>query len=400
MRSRKTNSRRRVLIVGGGNAGISLSARLARQTHLDVSVIEPSSVHFYQPLWTLVGGGLTSVDKSVRTTARVMPEGVTWVQKSVVSLDPNAATVDLDDGATIEYDSLVVCPGIELYWDALPGAEAALSSGAATSVYSAQLAPATWERIRRLEGGTAVFVVPDGPIKCPGAPQKIMYLASDYWRSQGILDRIRVILVLPGETLFGLPQFAARLEAVVERYGIEVRYGHEVVAVDGTEGTVTVQDRSTGDQSSIPYDFLHCVPQQGPADWIKASPLANEAGWVDVDPATLQHRVYDNVFSLGDVASTPNAKTGAAVRKQVPVVERNLLLEATGEAPSSHYNGYASCPLTTARNRVLLPEFDYDGNHIPSIPFINLARERYDMWLLKRYGLPWMYWNLILKGRM
>jgi len=258
--------------------------------------------------------------------------------------------------------------------------------------------------IKGLRSGTAVFTMPAGSIKCAGAPQKIAYLAADYWRQQGVLDDICVVLVLPTPGMFGVPEFAAVLEQVVARYGIEVHKNSELVEVDPHSRRAVIGNNAAGTRDEITYDLMHVVPPQSAPDWIKRSPLAdpaNPAGYVEIDKNTLQHTRWPNVFALGDAGSSPNSKTGAAIRKQVPVVAKNLTSVMAGGAPTASYDGYASCPLTTARDQMLLAEFDDTMKPHPSFPprLIDAQKERKDMWCLKRYALPFTYWNLMLKGR-
>ncbi len=392
-----------ILIVGGGNAGLSVAARLRHAGRTDIGLIEPSEHHYYQPLWTLVGGGSASQTESVRPQATVMPQGVAWIKDAATDIDPERRSVALASGGSVTYDYLVVCPGIQLDWDKIPGMAQALESPTVSSNYRFDLAPKTWDMIRNLKSGTAVFTQPSGPIKCAGAPQKIAYLAADYWQKQGVLDNIRVVMVLPTPGMFGVKVFADELERVVAKYGIEVRFNSEMTSVDPAAGVAVIKDNAAGSQESLHYDLLHVVPPQSAPDWLKRTPLAdpaNPAGYVDVDKHTMQHKRYPEVFALGDAGSTPNSKTGAAIRKQAPVLVKNLLAAIEGQAPAAQYGGYSSCPLTTARGKMLLAEFDYTLQPAPSIPFIDTTKERSDMWLLKRYGLPFMYWNLILKGRI
>ncbi|MEC5192422.1 MULTISPECIES: NAD(P)/FAD-dependent oxidoreductase [unclassified Arthrobacter] len=391
-----------ILIIGGGNAGLSVAARLRNAGRTDIGLIEPSEQHYYQPLWTLVGGGVASQEETVRPQASVMPQGVAWIKDAATDIDPESRSVALSSGGSVTYDYLVVCPGIQLDWDKIPGMAEAMESPAASSNYRFDLAPKTWDMVRNLKSGTAVFTQPSGPIKCAGAPQKIAYLAADYWRKQGVLDNIRVVMVLPTPGMFGVKVFADELERVVDKYGIEVRFNSEMTEVDSAAGTVVITDNKADKQESLHYDLLHVVPPQSAPDWLKHTPLAdpaNPAGYVDVDKHTMRHKRYPEIFALGDAGSTPNSKTGAAIRKQAPVLVENLLAALDGATPSAQYGGYASCPLTTARGKMLLAEFDYSLQPAPSIPFIDTTKERSDMWLLKRYGLPFMYWNLILKGR-
>jgi sulfide:quinone oxidoreductase len=399
------NVHHKIVIVGGGSAGISVAARLLNAGEKDVAVIDPAEVHYYQPLWTLVGGGRARLGESARAQAAVMPRDATWIREAATEIDPDEQDVTLASGATVGYDYLVICPGLALDWDRLPGAAETLGSNGVSSNYQFDLAPKTWEFIKRMRSGTAVFTMPSGPIKCAGAPQKIAYLAADWWRQQGVLSDIRVVLVLPTPKMFGVPEFSAVLEQVAARYGIDVRLEHEVVEVNPAAKEMVLVNRQGGgeEKSALPYDIAHLVPPQSAPAWIKAGPLADPAspgGYVQIDKATMRHTRYGNVFSLGDAGSSPNSKTGAAIRKQAPVVVANLRAVMAGREPTAVYDGYASCPLTTARNRMLLAEFDYTMKPHPTIPLINTKKERYDMWLLKRYGLPFMYWNLMLKGRV
>jgi len=395
-----TKSHYRVVVIGGGDAGISVAARLCRKGVDDLAIVEPSAEHYYQPLWTLVGGGLVDARKTVRREASLLPRRAAWIRDRATGVDPENRVVHLH-GGSVSYDRLVVAPGIQLDWDATPGLPEAMATPFASSNYSFALAPKTWQVMRDVKRGTAVFTMPTGPIKCPGAPQKIAYLSADHWRQQGVLGDIRVVLALPGGGLFGVPVFARALEKAVERYGIEVRFNTEVVEIDGDSRRVKLLDNTTGEKEFIDYDVMHTAPRQSAPDWVKHGPLADPAspgGFVEVDKHTLQHVRFPEIFALGDVSNTPNSKTGAAIRKQAPVVVANLLSSLALEPLSAVYDGYGACPFTTARNRMVLAEFDYACNPRPSIPFIDTTRERYDMWLLKRYGLPFLYWNVLLRG--
>ncbi len=397
-----TTTHHAVVIIGGGNAGISVAARLTRAGVTDVGVIEPSSTHYYQPLWTLVGGGCAPARESMRSEASVMPADVTWIRDRAEGVDPENRTVTTANGAVVGYDHLVVSPGIQLDWDEIPGMREAMDSPNVSSNYTFETAPKTWDLVRNLRKGTAVFTMPAGPIKCAGAPQKIAYLAADHWRRQGVLADIRVVLVLPTPGMFGVPVFAEELERVVIRYGIEVHKNSEVTGIDASTQKATITNHAETTSAVHSYDLMHVVPPQSAPDWIKASPLAdpdNPGGYVQIDKHTLRHTRYDNVFALGDAGSSPNSKTGAAIRKQAPVVVENLLASIKGAAMTASYGGYASCPLTTARNKMLLAEFDYTMKPAPSIPFVDTTHERRDMWYLKCYGLPALYWNAILTGR-
>lgn len=394
------NEAKRVVIVGGGTAGITVAAQLRRKApELAISLIEPSEQHFYQPLWTLVGGGVFRKEDSARPTADFIPQGVEWLRDRVAGFDPSANRVTLAGGGTLDYAALVVAPGIQINWSAVPGLKDGLGKDGVCSNYSYAHAEYTWECIRSFKGGTALFTVPNTPVKCGGAPQKIMYLACDYWRKNGVLEKTKVVFSSPQPKIFPVPKYAATLEAVLQSYGVDARFNSQLVELRTDSRDAVLENLETKEQTAVAFDMVHVTPPMGPPDFVKSSPLANQAGWCDVDKYTLQHVRFPNVFSLGDASSLPTSKTGAAVRKQAPVLVANLVGCLRGEPLAAKYDGYTSCPIVTAYGKMMLAEFDYDQKPKESFPF-DQAKERWTMWLLKLYGLPLLYWRGMLRGRL
>ena len=399
--------RHRVLIIGGGTAGISVAARLANAGTKDVAVLEPSAHHYYQPLWTLVGAGEARIEDTRRDEARYIPRGVTWLQDRAEDVDPVARVVSTRGGRRIGYDFLVVAPGIQLDWDKVKGLREALEQRPnVSSNYDVRYAPKTWEMLRAFQGGTALFTHPATPVKCAGAPQKIMYLAADHFQRRGVRDKAHILFASGGRVLFAVKEYAVVLEEVVKRYGIDTRYQHNLLEVRGEKNEAvfarTLAD-GTPEEVVLPYALLHVTPPQSAPDFIKRSALAWQdgahRGWVKADKHTLRHPEYPEVFALGDASDLPTSRTGAAIRKQAPVLVENLLAVMAGRTPPAKYDGYASCPLTTGYGKLLLAEFDYEGKPTPSLPLIDTLQERRDLWLLKKYGLPQLYWKLMLRGR-
>ncbi|MCB9343518.1 MAG: NAD(P)/FAD-dependent oxidoreductase [Lewinellaceae bacterium] len=392
-----------ILIVGGGNAGISTASKLLlKNKNLNIGIIEPSDKHYYQPAWTLVGGGTFNIADTERKEADFIPKGTTWIRDAVATFQPEKNTVTTREGKVIEYEYLIVCPGIQLNWNKVEGLPETLGKNGVCSNYSFETAPYTFEVLKNLKSGTAIFTAPGTAVKCGGAPQKIMYLAGDYLRKHGLTDQVKVEFVSAGSVIFGIEKYANTLKKVAARYKIGLHFKHDLIKVDGpghkATFRVTAPDGSVSEETRS-FEMLHVTPPQSAPDFIQNSPLANEGGWVDVDKHTLQHNKYPNIFSLGDASGMPNSKTGAAVRKQAPVLVDNLLAVMAGNTPKASYNGYSSCPIVTGYGKLMLAEFDYDNHPTETFPF-NQAKERWTMWVLKRYILPWLYWNKILKGTM
>ncbi|WP_210480227.1 NAD(P)/FAD-dependent oxidoreductase [Naasia sp. SYSU D00948] len=395
-------SHHRVVVVGGGNAGLSVAGRLARYGVDDVVVVEPREHHRYQPLFSHVAGGTARASQAVRRQADVIPRRVGWIQDAVAEFDPDSDTVRLSSGEELGYDHLIVCPGIQEDWDSIPGLSEAIRTGAAASHYAFELLGTASRRLRDLRAGTVVFTQPPGPASCAGAAQKPMYLACDYWRATGVLADIRVVFVVPTPTMFGMPAIDEELERKVEEYGIEVRREARLLEVDAPGSTALIGSTADGTER-IAYDYLHVVPPQSAPDFLKASPLpapGDPGGFVEVDPRTLRHARYPNIWSLGDAAATTNSKSGGALRKQTKVLARNLVAALDGREPVARYDGYSVCPFTVSRRTMVFAEFDDEYRPQPTIPFWpGLARERRLTWLADRYVLPWVYWHLILQGR-
>ncbi|AQS88303.1 oxidoreductase [Neoasaia chiangmaiensis NBRC 101099] len=398
MAETSTQDRFTVLIVGGGAAGITVAAQLKRQRpNLSVAIVEPSTTHAYQPGWTLVGAGVMSLAETLRQEGGLIPDGVTWLRDRVVSFQPDDKTCTLESGRIVEYRRLVVAPGLQLDWNKVEGLAETIGRNGVTSNYSRESCAYTWECIEQLDGGVAIFTQPPMPIKCAGAPQKIVYLASDYWRKEGRLHKTHVEFALAGDVLFGVPYFVPSLQKMVDYYGVDVRYKENLIRVDGAKKEATFQRVGTEETVTRRFDMLHVTPPQSAPDFIKSSPLANAGGWVDVDPATLRHVRYEDIFSVGDAAGTSNAKTAAAARVQAPVVVANLLASLDGRPQTATYDGYGACPLTVAYGKVVLAEFLYGGKPAPSFPYDQRSPSRF-AWFLKTQGFPRLYWNLMLRG--
>ena len=389
-----------VVIIGGGSAGIATaSSMLKRRPSLDIAIVEPSEDHYYQPGWTMVGGGVFDAPATRRTTASVMPKQATWLKQAAASFQPESNQVTLADGTTITYRVLIVAPGIRLAWEKIDGLEETLGKNGVTSNYRYDLAPYTWELVRNLKSGRAIFSQPPMPIKCAGAPQKAMYLSCDAWLERGLLGDIDVEFRNAGGVLFGVKEYVPALMEYVEKYGIDLKLNQTLVAVDGPAKKAVF--KTEAGEETVEFDMLHAVPPQVAPQFVADSPLAKaESGFVDVDKFTLQHVRYPNVFGLGDAGSTPNAKTMAAARKQAPIVAVNALTQLDAKQPVADYDGYGSCPLTVERGKIVLAEFGYDGKLLPSFPkwLIDGTRPRKLSWLLKFEALPWIYWNGMLKG--
>ncbi|SEK76718.1 sulfide:quinone oxidoreductase [Roseivivax marinus] len=395
----------KVVIVGAGAGGIAVAASLkARKPGLEIAVIDPADIHYYQPGWTMVGGGIFEASDTAKTMGSLIPRGVHWIKAAVAAFEPDRNAVILDGCRVVTYDRMIVCPGLKLDWHKVEGLVETLGRNGVTSNYRYDLAPYTWELVQRTTSGSAIFTQPPMPIKCAGAPQKAMYLSADQWNRTGRLKNIDIHFCNAGGVLFGVKDYVPALMEYVRKYDATLDFFHNLVAVDGPAKTATFEVTEPDAEPrrvEMEFEMLHVCPPQTAPDFIRVSPLADAAGWVDVDQSTLRHKSYDNIWALGDVMNAPNAKTAAAARKQAPTVAENVIADIRGVAPKAQYDGYGSCPLTVERGKIVLAEFGYGGTLKPSFPkwLIDGTKPTRAAWLLKERMLPPIYWQAMLRGR-
>lgn len=406
-----------VLIIGGGTAGIMVAAQLRKaKPNLKIGLIEPSETHYYQPAWTLVGANTYDFADTARPTQSLIPKGVEWIKDYAASFDPEKNTITTRSNEIHGYQYLVVCPGLVNDLSLVEGLTEAMDKDQVCSNYTDPRH--TWEVLKNFKGGTALFTQPTTPIKCGGAPQKIMYLAADHIKNSKLGDKTNIVFATPGTTIFGIPRIASTLMKVVDRHDINLRFGYELIRVDAKKQIAwykmadhnkeynhkEVVEHMDGDMVGIHYDMMHLAPPQASPDFIKNSNLSNDDGWLAVDHQTMRHNAYKNIFGLGDVAGLPTAKTGAAIRKQAPIVVANILkLMEVDKLTDMAYNGYSSCPLVTGYGKMVLAEFDYDNNFTPDpklkqMLVFDSSKEHWRLWILKKYVLPYLYWNKMMKG--
>jgi sulfide:quinone oxidoreductase len=406
-----------VLIIGAGTGGIMTASQLKRNNKkIAIAILDPSPTHWYQPAWTLVGAGTYSFEKTKREQKKYIPSGVTWIQDKAVAIFADKNEVATETMGNIEYKVLVLSPGVVMRPEEMPGLTEALQTPFVCSNY---IDPEkTLKVMEQTKEGIALFTQPNSPIKCGGAPQKAAYLADAFFRKNGIRNKINVVYATPGSVVFGVKEFAERLTQIIKEREIQLATHYEPIRIDSVRKIVffkylnkQCKDTSASENEeeiSVHYDMLHIAPPQSPPDFIRNSNLVYaegpSKGWLEVDIHTLQHKKYKNIFGLGDAAALPTAKTGAAIRKQVPVVVANCLMYLEKqEITNKKYSGYSSCPLVTDYGKMLLAEFKYD-NIRDSDPLlsklVDTRKDSYFMWILKKYLLPWLYWNRMLKGKM
>ncbi len=432
------NAKGKIVIVGGGLAGMSTAARLTLHlSNPDITVIEPEKLSTsYQPGQTLVGAGVWDEDDLTYERDDFVPDGVKVIKERAILFNPQENKLTTDKGQVVSYDYLIVATGLQLDFERIKGLEEAGRAYSAgdnskllevlgdniCSVYTAEGATKTWEIMQKYVAQAKsgkktkfVFTHPSTPIKCGGAPKKIMYLTNARLKEQGARENAELVFYPNGGAMFGVPEYHDAIVEQFKREGFEWHYRHNLIEVD-KENKIAVFDSKWQEKGPwdpvmkdfevipkheklrVPYDFLHITPAQIAPREIGESDLGSAKGWVPVNKETLQHIRYENVFSLGDIAQVPMGKTGGSVRKQYKVLVTNLISLMNGKKLEAKYAGYTVCPLITDIGTVMLAEFDWTVKPTPSFP-LDPTVERWVFWLMKVYALKPMTMYGMLSGK-
>jgi sulfide:quinone oxidoreductase len=411
-----SDAKGKIVIIGGGAAGISMAARLKSWLDKpDITLIDPSERQFYQPGFTLIASGVYQPEDVWKKQEDCMPDGIKWIKDSVAAVDPVWNQVTTQNNGKIPYDFLVLTPGLQINWEKVEGiTHDTLGQGNAHSIYDFEGAQKTWQAVQEFSktGGRGIFTDTYTKHKCGGAPKKICLLTEHYNRKQGTRDKVTLDYYTASHELYDIPYFTPRLLEIYKERTIPINLNIRVKGVDTASKQVHFEKIETVGEEKVytplveDYDFLHFTPPMSAPDFVRESglgwtegKLAKEA-WVMVNKSTLVHEKYPNIVSLGDVAGIPTSKTSAAIRKQVPIAAKNLISLMEGKEPVEKYNGYAACPIVTDYGHVLLCEFDYDKKPDISFPFsmLDTSQEQWAAWILKVYFLKPMYFQGMLKG--
>lgn len=407
-RAASVRTQARIVIAGGGAAGLTAASRLAATLEgASITVVDPRKEHWYQPGFTLVAAGIKPQDYVVSGTASYVPRGVEWVAEKVAEIDPEGRKVVTGSGTVLPYDFLIVALGLELHYAGIEGMDTARigQDGLGSIYHSPQAAAATWGAMSQFSqtGGVGVFGRPAGEMKCAGAPLKYTFITDDRLRRAGQRGKAELVYMAQSKSLFGVPIVAEKVRMLFQDRGVKVQHEHVLQSIDLGKRIATYKTPTgTAEQA---YDFINVVPPMRAPEPVRNSPLPwtegafAADGWMEVDRDTLRHKRYPNVFGVGDVAGVPKGKTAASVKWQVPVALDHLIGDISGKASQEVYNGYTSCPLITRLGQAMLIEFDYKDNLITSFPgVIAPLEELWISWVMKTMALKPTYISM-LRGK-
>ena len=429
----------KILIIGGGLAGISTAARLSNTlTNPDITIIEPNPKSVsYQPGNTLIGAGVYEKSDVMYDTKDYVPSGTKLIKDKAVEFNPKNNSVTLESGKEITYDFLIVAAGLKLDFGRIKGLEDvgeayslgnadkitdAFGNSGVCSIYNTDSAVATWTQMQKFieqaksgQKVKGIFTHPNTSIKCGGAPKKIMYLTNSRLVEAGARENAELTFYPNGGKMFGVPEYHDAIVKQFEQREMKWNYNHNLTGVDLEKKIATFdkhwEEKGEYDEDieeydiikkhldvEVPFDFMHITPPMKAPDEIGKSPIGSRKGWIPVNKETLQHVKFDNVFAIGDIAAVPMGKTGGSVREQYKVLVDNLVALMEGKELKAKYAGYTVCPLITDIGKVMLAEFNWTKKQTPSFP-LDPTQERYIWWLMKVYLLKPMTMHGMLSGK-
>ncbi|MCB6177272.1 NAD(P)/FAD-dependent oxidoreductase [Rhodobacter sp. Har01] len=416
-RAAKVRTSARIVIIGAGAAGTSMANRLVERLEgATITLLDGRADHFYQPGLSLVAAGLKPASYTLSKTADWLPKEVTLIAEKAAAIDPDAKTVATEGGTRLDYDFLIVAPGLVLDHDAIPGFSLDMvgTNGIGALYAGPDYAAKTWEAARKFteEGGVGLFTRPATEMKCAGAPLKHTFLIEDIAGRTVGPGKYEIHFAAPQPVLFSVPIVAEKVRMLFGERGVTTHLQHKLMSIDPGKKSAqfekTEVDAATKAEVKstveLPYDYLHVIPPQRAPEVIRQSGLSwadkwTDQGWVECDMKTLRHLRYPEIFALGDVAGVPKGKTAASVKWMVPVVEDHLVAAIEGREGTEVYDGYTSCPMITRVGKAMLVEFDYNNNLVPSFPgLIAPLEELWISWLMKEVALKATY-NAMLRGK-
>ncbi|MEM9683598.1 MAG: FAD/NAD(P)-binding oxidoreductase, partial [Pseudomonadota bacterium] len=405
-RAEAVKTKAKIVVAGGGAAGLSVASRLMRGLDgAEIVVVEPRSEHYYQPGFTLVGAGIKPARYVTLQTADYLASGVRWVQDRVAEFDPVGNKVVTEKGTALPYDFLVVTTGLVLDYGAIEGMDRSLigREGIASVYAGPDAAAASWAVLQKFmeTGGDGLFGRPETEMKCAGAPIKQTFLADDHLRRAEMRTKTNVVYNAHNKTLFSVPPVNTKLLELFDRQDIKINFSHVLTKIDPAKRIATYQ--TPDGPVELEWDFINLIPPMRAPHAIRNSPLPWQGGpfaadgWIEVDKKTLRHIRFPNVFGVGDINGVPKGKTAASVKWQTPVAVDHLIAAIAGKAGTEAYNGYTSCPLITQIGQAMLVEFDYENRLTPSFPFIDPLMEHWLPWIIKEKALKANY-TAMLRG--
>lgn len=381
----------KILIIGGGSAGIMTAARLRNELspeEAQITIVDPNDYHFYQPGFTLVVFGVEEPENIKRPIEEVIPKDCNFIKDALASLNPEENYVETEGGQKLDYDYLILATGARPVLDDIIGLEDNLGKDGIHDFYTFDGAIKLKKALEEFEGGSFVVVQPPMPFKCPGAPIKMALMADDFFRRKGIRDKVTISVTSTLASVFTREPYKSKFDQIFEERGLNAVPKFNPGTID-TEKKVIKAWEGT----EVPYDLAVIIPPNEGQTVYEDSDVADASNFVRADKHALLSDSFDNIYPVGDCSGIPASKTASGAKKQAEVIAFNLIAKIKGEEGTASYTGLVSCPILTGYGKAIFAEFDYEKSMSP-------AQESGSSWTFMTKGMMPIYWDYMLTGKM
>lgn len=391
-----------LLILGAGTSGTMMANHLRKtlpKKEWNLTIVDQEETHYYQPGFLFLPFDLYKSKDVKKKIDKFIPKGVNLINAKIERIDKDNDIVWLKNDTSLKYDILIIATGTNIAPQEIEGMLGDHWYQSVFDFYTFEGARNLRNKLRQWEGGKLVVHISEMPIKCPVAPLEFAFLADSYFINKGMRDKVDITYVTPMSGAFTKPKATEALDYLLKQKNIKVVPDFNIERVDAEHKKIIDYG---GEEVS--YDLLVTVPTNMGDAMIERSGFGDELNFVPTDKATLQSKVKDNIFAIGDATNIPASKAGSVAHFEAEILTDNIMRYIAGKALKKEYDGHANCFIETGHGKALLIDFNYNQEPVkgtfpfPGIGPLSLLKETH-MNHMGKLAFRWIYWNMLIKGK-
>ncbi|UTW61426.1 NAD(P)/FAD-dependent oxidoreductase [bacterium SCSIO 12741] len=393
---------KQLLILGAGTSGTMMSNHLRKtlpKKDWQITVVDHQENHYYQPGFLFLPFDIYKTSQLKKSIKKFIPKGVNLIQEKVELIDKDQDQVSLKNGEKLKYDILIIATGTDIAPREIEGMLGDHWQKSVFDFYTFDGARNLRNKLRKWDGGKLVVHISEMPIKCPVAPLEFAFLADSYFKNKKMRDKVDITFVTPVSGAFTKPKASKELNYLLEQKNIKIVPDFNIEKVDADNNKIVDYGGM-----EVEYDLLVTVPTNMGDDVIERSGFGDELNFVPTDKATLQTKVKDNIFAIGDATNIPASKAGSVAHFEAEILTENIQRYINGQELKQEFDGHANCFVETGDGKAILIDFNYTHEpttgHYPFPNFgpLSLLKESH-MNHLGKLAFRWIYWNMLITGK-